>query len=55
MDTNSQFRALIPDVEPEKLTHADRAALLNLLERAFAAKSSEGGGLLLCPSVPDVA
>jgi hypothetical protein len=35
MEPIEQFRSLLRLLDPAELTHADRAALLDLIERAF--------------------
>ena len=47
MDTLGQFRTLVAEVDPKLLTHADRAALIDLIERALEVKVQGGGGISL--------
>ena len=44
VDDIGQFRRLLASIDPQLLTHADRAALIDLIERALAVKSFGGGG-----------
>lgn len=55
MDDVVQFRRLLGTVDPNLLTHADRAALLDLVYRALEVKSSGGGGSPSLPSASSVA
>lgn len=44
MDLIKQLRALIAAVDPAQLTVEDRLALVDLLEKCFAAKAAEETG-----------
>ena len=45
MDDIDRFRGLLASIDPELLTHADRTALIDLIERALEVKVQGGGSL----------